>query len=204
MKSKNKAIRYTGYLFFTVFLLVMAFFLLPETVFAMPPADDNPPLQSTLQPDDPLPPDNPEEQDENFRMGRLLEQEKRNHERQQGILNKADNAVDRISEMIAGARENGKDTQILDQAVAAFNEQLAEARLAYDRTGILIHRHEGFDDKGKVIDRETARKTVESIRDGTDSVRKILIKALQDLREAGKSYREANPRPVTQPVSDPA
>lgn len=98
--------------------------------------------------------------------------------------------------MIARAKENGKDTAGLETALAEFNTTLGEARLKYDQTGRIIRQHPGFDDEGKVIEAETARTTLEEIRTGSKEVREIVGGALKSLREAGKAFREANPRPV--------
>ena len=68
----------------------------------------------------------------------------------------------------------------------------------------MIKQHAGFDDQGKVIDPEIARKTLEDVRKGNQEVRQTLAQAVKALREAGQEFRKANPRPSPTPAANPA
>ncbi len=167
-------------------------------VFAMSPADDSAPPQTI-----PLP-EGVDEKIDHATLGRLFQREVLNHELQQDAIARADKAGDKLSEMIARAKANGKDTSGLEAALAEFNTKLGEARLIHDQTGKLIKQHEGFDDQNKVTDAEKAKLTLEAVRDGNKEVRQILTQALKSLRDAGKEFRKANPRPTLQPGKNPA
>jgi len=178
---------------------VMALTMQPAAqVFAVSPADDTTPTQVT-----PLP-EGDGSRVKQAALGKLFQVEKKNHERQQGLINKADKGANQLSELIARAKENGKDTSVLEKALADFNTKLGEIRLAYDQTGRLIKQHAGFDDQGKVTDPEIARKTVEDVRKGNQEVRQTLAQAVKALREAGQEFRKANPRPSPTPAANPA
>jgi hypothetical protein len=167
-------------------------------VFAMSPAEDTTPPQVT-----PLP-EGDGSRVKQAALGKLFQVEEKNHNRQQEMINKADKGANRLSELIARAKENGKDTAALEKALADFNTKLGEVRLAYDQTGRLIKQHAGFDDQGKVTNPEIARKTLEDVRKGNQEVRQMLAQAIKGLREAGQEFRKANPRPYPTPAVNPA
>ncbi len=204
MKTKQKNFKLIGILIIATLLSGIAAASTSGYVSAMSKADDTPPPQTTPDTDKPLLPEEMSEKARELLLTKALNREKSNHEKFENILVKADQAENRISKLIARARENGKDTEDLDQAVAEFNRQLADARLAYDRAGNLIRRHEGFDDSFKVTDMEQAKDTVEEIREVNREVRQILTRAMKTLRDAGEVFREENPRPSTQPANVPA
>lgn len=133
-------------------------------------------------------------------LGRVFQREQKAHERQEQAISKAGNSSERISELIARAKENNKDTSALEKALATFNTKLGEIRLKFDQTGKLIKQHEGFDDKGKVTDETKAKATLDAVHKGNLDVRQGLAEALKGLKEAGKAFREANPRPTTTPI----
>ncbi len=180
----------------SVFTAVAAFGLQPASVtHAMPPEDDtNPPLVA------PLPDDN-EGALKQAALGRVFQREQKNHERQEKAIEKAARGADRTSELIAKAKENKKNTAALEKALATFNTKLGEIRLKFDQTGKLIKQHDGFDDKGKVTDETKAKATVDAVHKGNQEVRQGLAEALEILREAGKAYREANPKPTATPTA---
>lgn len=175
-----------------VLLASMAFNLIPAGyVFASATADDTTPPQSTPQADKkPL--------DQTFKL------EQKAHEHQDEMLTKAVTASGKVSEMIARAKSNGKDTTSLEKALADFNTKIGQIRLTYDQTGKLIKEHKGFDADGKVTDREQALKTVEAVHKGSQEVRQSLGAAVKDLRAAGEEYRKANPRPTQKSTAQPS
>jgi hypothetical protein len=175
-----------------VLLTAMAFNQIPAGyVFASAPADDSTPPQSTPQAGKkPL--------DQSFKL------EQKAHEHQDEMLTKAATASSKVSELIARAKSNGKDTSALEKALADFNTKIGQIRLTFDQTGKLIKEHKGFDADGKVTDRDQAMKTVEAIHKGNQDVRKSLATAVKDLRAAGEEYRKANPRPTQKPTNQPS
>lgn len=164
-------------------------------VLAASPAEDNPPPQITSPADEASRGKSPQEQ-----LQKLFQQEKKNHERQKGMIDKADNAGDKLTELITRAKKNGKETKSMEKALAQFNARLGEIRLTYDQMEQVIRKHAGFDDNGKVVDAENAKKTVAEIRRGNKEIRQSLAKALKDVGQAGKKNRQNNPpRPATGP-----
>ncbi|GAP20852.1 hypothetical protein [Leptolinea tardivitalis] len=192
--------------FLLVILMATVLFWLQPTslVKASSPADDSVPPETTAIPEEPITPENDNTGKHPVALGLIFQREKQNHERQEKLISKADKASEKISELIARAKENGKDTTELEKALSDFNAQLGKARLVYDRTGKLIQLHQGFDDTNKVTDSTLAKITVEEIRKGNKEVRDILGEALKNLRAAGQDYRKANPKPTTTSTVDPS
>jgi len=177
-------------------ITVSVFCLQPAgQVLAASPADDNAPPQNTAPVDETNPGKTPQEQ-----LQRLFQQEKKNHEKQKDMISKADNAGDKLTELIARAKKNGKETKSMEKSLAQFNARLGEIRLTYDQMEQVIRQHAGFDDKGKVVNAENAKKTVTEIRQGNKEIRQSLVKALKDIGQAGKKNRQQNnPRPASKP-----
>jgi hypothetical protein len=175
-----------------VLLASIAFSLIPSgNVFASAPSDDTTPPLSTPQADKkPL--------DQAFKL------EQKTHEHQDEMLTKAATASSKVSELIARAKSNGKDTSSLEKALADFNTKIGQIRLTFDQTGKLIKEHKGFDVDGKVTDREQAAITVDAVHKGNQDVRKSLAAVVKDLRTAGEEYRKANPRPTQKPTTQPS
>lgn len=185
--SKN-----TNILVSSILLTCVAFSLIPAgSVFASTPADDTTP-----------PPSAP--QGEKKPLDQAFKLEQKAHEHQEEMITKAVKGSSKLSELIARAKANGKDTASLEKALADFNTLIGGIRLEYDKTGKLIKEHVGFDADGKVVDRDQARKTVEAIHKGNQNVRKALTAAVKDLRAAGEEFRKANPRPTEKPASQPS
>ncbi|NMB55670.1 MAG: hypothetical protein GYA15_13325 [Leptolinea sp.] len=177
-------------------ITVSVFCLQPAgQVLAALPADDNAPPQNTAPVDETDTGKTPQEQ-----LQRLFQQEKKNHEKQKDVISKAENARDKLTELIARAKKNGKETKSMEKALAQFNTRLGEIRLTYDQMEQVIRQHAGFDDKGKVVNAENAKKTVVEIRQGNKEIRQSLVKALKDIGQAGKKNRQQNnPRPAAKP-----
>ncbi len=181
------------HIFISVILLTsLAFSLIPAgSVLANSPADDTtPPLTAP--------------QGEKRPLDQTLKIEQKAHEHQEEMITKAVKGSSKLSELIARAKANGKDTASLERALADFNTKIGEIRLEYDKTGKLIREHVGFDVDGKVTDRDQATKTVEAIHKGNQNVRKALAAAVGDLRASGEEFRKANPRPTLKPGTQPS
>jgi len=175
-----------------VLLASMAFNMIPAgSVSASFTADDTTPPQTTPQA-------------EKKPLDQIFKQEQKAHDNQEELITKAVKGSSKLSELIARAKSNGKDTGSLEKALADFNTKIGEVRLSYDQTGRLIKEHKGFDAAGKVTDRELALKTVDEVHKGNQNVRKSLEAAVKALRAAGEEFRKANPRPTQKPTTIPA
>jgi hypothetical protein len=178
--------------FSAVIAASIAINLIPAgNVFASYSADDTTPPQSTPQ-------------GEKKSLDQVFVMEQKAHDHQIELITKAGTMSGKISELVARAKSNGKDTSTLEKALSDFNTKIGEVRLAYDQTGKLIKGHEGFDADGKVTDRELAAKTAEEIHKGNQNVRRSLADAVKSLRTAGEEFRKANPRPTQKPTTIPA
>ena len=188
-----------------ILLLGLILFAMPAAnVYAQAPANESSPPVVGTQPDEPIPPDGEGGKLQQAVLERLFKRAQKIHENQEKLINQADKLGNRFAELIARAKENGKDTAVLEKALADFNEKIGEARLKYDQTGKLIRQHTGFDDAGKVVDAKAARATLEEIHAGSKEVRHTVGEALKGLRGVRKAFREANPRPTGSPTAEPA
>jgi hypothetical protein len=153
--------------------------------------------------DDTTPPQ-PNQQAEKKPLDQVFKLEQKAHDHQGDMITKAVSASSKMSELIARAKSNGKDTTALEKALADFNAKIGEIRLAFDRTGKLIKDHQGFDASGTVTDREQAVKTVDAVHKGNQEVRQSLAEAVKNLKGVGEEYRKANPRPTHIPGTQPS
>lgn len=114
-------------------------------------------------------------------------------------LGYSDDAIMRAEELIAKAKENGKDVTAIESALAAYKAALEKGKPLYEQAKSIVAEHAGFDANGKVTNTETARQTVQKLGDVLKQYRETTGPALKALREAIKAYREANPRPQKTP-----
>jgi hypothetical protein len=115
---------------------------------------------------------------------RIDERLARLYGREQSWLKVQADNLTRANEMVAKAqariddwKNQGKDTTALETALTALKGQIAAAQAAHDQAADILAAHAGFDDSGKVTDREQARQTV---RDAGESLRDVQL----DLKEA--------------------
>jgi hypothetical protein len=189
----------------SILLLGLLLFAMPPTnAYAQSPVDEPGITAIDTVPDEPIPPAGQDGKLQQAVLDRLFLRAQKNHENQEKLINQADKLGNRIAELIARAKENGKDTTALEKALTDFNGKIGEARLRYDQNGKLIKQHSGFDDAGKVTDAAAARSTLEEIRNGSKEVRQTLGEALKGLKGAGKAFREANPKSTDSPTTNPA
>ena len=103
----------------SIMVLVMALNLMPAApVYASSPADTAIPPQGTPQGDGPKKP-----------LDEVFVAQQKAHDHQQEMISKAENGSGKISELIARAKENGKNTADLEKALADFNTRIGEVRL---------------------------------------------------------------------------
>ena len=86
----------------------------------------------------------------------------------------------------------GKDTSALETALAKFKDGIKAGQAAHDNAKSILDTHAGFDSDGKVTDKEQARQTLRAVRDGLKQTHEILRSATEDLRDAVRTYRQAN------------
>lgn len=109
-------------------------------------------------------------------------------ERADEFIAKAQDLIDRVS-------QNGKDVTALQAALDAFEASIAQALPVYESAAGIVETHNGFDDKGSVVDAEQAKETVRLMGEKLKEIRAVMDGTGQALREAIKAFRDANPRP---------
>lgn len=105
-----------------------------------------------------------------------------------------DEFIARIEELVAKAKENGKDVSALEAALSAYKKAVEASQPLYEQAAKLVQTHNGFDANGKVTDLEKARETVKTLGETLKQHREVIGEAAKALREALKAFREANPR----------
>lgn len=112
-------------------------------------------------------------------------------ERKGNEIDRADEFVINAEERIAELKEDGKDTESLENALDIFREQLSLSRQAYDQAAEVLNTHAGLDENGKVTDMQQARETVRDAGKSLRECHRILYQAVRDLRFAINEYRQS-------------
>ena len=128
----------------------------------------------------------------NERLERVWVRLQRVYGRQGQVLERADRMAERFQNLIDWMNENGEDTTALQAALDAFEDALKEAHPVYESAKGILNAHQGFDADGKVTDHEKAIETVKELRDKIQEVRGIVGESGKALREAIKTFRDAN------------
>ncbi len=96
-----------------------------------------------------------------------------------------------IDELAAG----GADVAELQAGLDAFEAKLVEAQDYYEAAKAVLDEHAGFDDAGKVIDREAARETLREAGHSLRDSRRALKDGAIELRRAIRDWvRDHRPR----------
>ncbi len=119
-------------------------------------------------------------------------------------LSGASERAAKIQDLIDAAKANGQNTSAVEAALASFKTSVATAQAAHDTAANLLSTHAGFDDKGKVTDREQAKQTLQSVREAMRQARDALVQGRQTLGEALRAWREAHPRPTPEDSAAPS
>ncbi len=106
-----------------------------------------------------------------------------------------DEFIARVEELIAKAKENGKDVSAIEAALVEYKKAVEASQPLYEQAVQLVQTHQGFDSNGKVTDLEKARETVKTLGETLQKHRETMGEAAKALREALKAFRNANPRP---------
>jgi hypothetical protein len=103
----------------------------------------------------------------------------------------------KVQAFIDEQKAKGKDIAALEAALAAYNQQVAEAQDLHNTAAGLLAAHAGFDENGQVTDPEQALQTVREAGQALRDARQTLNRARHDLLKALRDYRRAN-RPQNQ------
>jgi hypothetical protein len=166
--SKPAARKLTGIL--AVTMIVTGVVFMP---FSQAYADDGTP-----------PPPSGEQLDQKLQA--CLERLNEWYEVQEGNMEKAANAIDKIEAAIDKAQSLGIDTGQAEALLASARSQLAAAEDKHEVAGAILNAHAGFGSDGRVLDREQAGDTCRTGRDALANARD----ALRDMREIGRELRQ--------------
>jgi hypothetical protein len=144
----------------------------------------------------------PAEKVSDERLAQVWARQLRAYDRLGKGFDRADDFIAKAQELIERASQNGKDVTALQAALDAFEASISEALPVYESAAGIVESHEGFDDKGSVIDAEKAKETVRLMGEKLKEIRAIMDGTGQALHDAIKAFREANPRP--KPTATPA
>ncbi len=98
----------------------------------------------------------------------------------------------RAQELIDKATANGKDASAVQAALDAFSAAVKKSLPTYKSMNGLVTAHVGFDASGKVTDAEKAKATVMEVRAKLQELKASMGGTGKALREAVKTFREAN------------
>ena len=115
---------------------------------------------------------------------------------QQANLDKTNTLVARLQTLIDDAKAKGEDTSALENALATFQSQVANARSAHATAASILSTHAGFNPAGKVTGVTAARQTVFDARQSLQNAGSILTQAVKDLKSAVQAWRDAHPQAV--------
>jgi len=107
-------------------------------------------------------------------------------------LNSADGSVLRAQNKLEDLIEEGRDVEMLEDALVDFEDLLDSAENAYNAAQSLVDLHSGFNREGRVVDIEEARRTVTAIEPNLQEARETIIEAIKLIYDAIQDYRAAN------------
>ena len=111
-------------------------------------------------------------------------------------LGHADEVADFVQGWIDELAAGGKDVSGLQAGLDAFVAKLDEARGHYEAAKAVLDEHAGFDEDGKVTDREAAGETLREAGRSLRDARRALKDGAIELRRAVRDWRhEQRPRP---------
>lgn len=105
--------------------------------------------------------------------------------------------AERVQEWIDFLAGEGEDVSDLQAALDAFKAAAAESEGYYQEAQTILEAHAGFDDEGRVIDREQAVETLRKAGQALRDARRTLKDGTIQLRRAfGEWRREHRPQPT--------
>ena len=139
----------------------------------------------------------PQGQITNERLEKIWVRQLRRYKR----LGRTDEFIARLQRLLDRAKAKGRDASTVQAALDAFTAQWKQARPIYEGMQGIVSSHQGFDSNGNVTDSEKAKQTALAMRENFQEIKTVMNGTGKALREAVKSYRQANPRP--QPTATP-
>lgn len=136
----------------------------------------------------------------NDKLEQIWAREQSAYNRIGALLDRSDELIAKIQELIDRAKSNGKDVSALQAALDAFADAVKQVHPVYESAKGIVASHQGFDANGKVTDVQKAIQTVKDMRDKLKEIRGIVSGPAKALREAIKAFRQAN-KPTPTPVS---
>jgi len=107
--------------------------------------------------------------------------------------------AERINNLIARLTEKGFDPAPLPQALATFQADAVVHQPDFEQASALLATHSGFDENGKVIDRNLAAQTIHQVRQDFQEAHRGFHEALQSLGQALRDYRSSHKLPAGTP-----
>jgi hypothetical protein len=117
--------------------------------------------------------------------GRMLEG-------QQDRIDYAKRVAAKAQEWIDYLKGEGKDTAPLETALASFNTSLGNAQAKHDEGQAAYDTQAGFDGNCKLVDREQAKITLQTINDALRQAHRYLVDATIAFHRAVQAWRIAN------------
>ncbi len=139
-------------------------------------------------------PENPPSNQEQVSIERLenvWERLRNVYDRQGVLLEKAEAFTAKAQDALTVMQEKGQDTTALQAALDTFAESLKDAHPIYENAKGILNSHKGFDDLGKVSDKEQALETVKALGGKLKEIRELVGEPGKALREALHAFREA-------------
>jgi len=112
-------------------------------------------------------------------------------------LDHAADVADFVAEWIETLAGQGQDVSQLQAALDAFQAALAEAQEYHQEAEAILEVHSGFDENGKVTNREQAVETLRQAGRSLQDARRALKDGTIELRRAVRDWRrEHRPEPA--------
>ena len=108
------------------------------------------------------------------------------YEIQDNNIGRAQNLLDRIEELLVKADELGIDASEVEALLPSMIDALQQAEIAHAEADAILTEHAGFNESGKVTDREAALETCRSAHSALGEARDSLLQ----LREIAKAVRD--------------
>jgi hypothetical protein len=118
-----------------------------------------------------------------LRLEAAYQRELKALDNQQKRLDNTGNVAAKVEDLIARARENGRDVTALEAALASYREGVAKAQAAHDEAAAILDAHAGFDGNGKVTSIPEAAQTVNLARKHLTEAHRILDRSARQLRQ---------------------
>jgi hypothetical protein len=113
----------------------------------------------------------------------------------QGAANQlsAENAyATTVSGVIASLKSQGADVTDLENGLARFRNRIAISQAEWQSASSMLSAHTGFDAQGNVVDKDQARKTVESVHADLQQIKQSAQTVKSELDDLFHRYDRIN------------